>query len=80
LGITLLTLMILTLVGALGFLIWKMNLQKSMIDHLAGIVFRDVGGTPRTNPTDISSAAAASVTSVVSANGNSARNPFPSAQ
>jgi hypothetical protein len=84
--------MILGLVGGMSFLIWKMKLQKKIIDHLSGIVFRDVGGgggggvtTPNGTAggggADIINIASVTNNSVIgTTNGNSARNPFPSSQ
>jgi hypothetical protein len=82
--------MILGLVGGMGFLIWKMNLQKKIIDHLSGIVFRDVGGGGIvTTPNGTAGGGGADIINIASVtnnsvngttNGNSARNPFPSNQ
>jgi hypothetical protein len=82
--------MILGLVGGMGFLIWKMKLQKKIIDHLSGIVFRDVGGGGVTTPNGTAGGGGADIINIASVtnnsvnngttNGNSARNPFPSSQ
>jgi len=31
-----------TFVGGIVFFVWKLNLQKNLINHLTGIAFRDV--------------------------------------
>lgn len=78
-GITLLVLTILTLLTGLGFLAWKMQLQKKVIDHLAGIVFRDVNQPPGSESgVGVTISNGVSHNAVGSTRGNSDLNPFPS--
>lgn len=36
-------LLVFIVLGGMGFLLWRMQLQRKIINHLTGIVFRDVG-------------------------------------
>lgn len=86
LSIAFITITILCLIGGVGVLVWKMQSQRNIIDHLAGIVFRDVGPAGSSNSTT----ASPDVTGGLSNNanfhnavggsmrGNSDLNPFPS--
>jgi hypothetical protein len=77
-GFTLLILMIVILISGVGFLVWKMQLQRKLIDHLAGIVFRDVNTTGAENNAQQSNNNQVIVNRVVgSTRGNSELNPFP---
>jgi len=40
--ITIVVLFGITFVGGIVFFVWKLNLQKNLINHLTGIAFRDV--------------------------------------
>ncbi|CAG7728866.1 unnamed protein product [Allacma fusca] len=44
-SISITVIVVAALLAGMGLLVWKMKLQKKIIDHLAGVVFRDMSGT-----------------------------------
>lgn len=54
-AIAFVTLLVFIVIGGMGFLLWRMQLQRKIINHLTGIVFRDVGssnGSTTATPTN----------------------------
>lgn len=48
---TFVTMLVIIVFGGVGFLLWRMQLQKKLINHLTSIVFREVGAENGTNST-----------------------------
>lgn len=50
-AMTFVTLLVIIVIGGIGFLLWRMQLQKKLINHLTSIVFREVGAVNGSNST-----------------------------